>query len=229
MANKFNDTDINGSLVVGVTGTTRGVVSVTRGAGGDKPGAVLFEALDGTPWYFWVAADGDLRFHSSLPTADTDGQSVHSNDAASMGFLDDTTPVSITNPGIGAWEEFNGMEAGHSVQFGTKAVVAVGANDTITLSATGSGTYGFHLTGTADVATVSDNIAMGISVNNAAPADNARSGQLNVTAGDPGSLSQSGMIVLSDNDMLKVEFVNITNATRNIRVSACTLFVWHIG
>ena len=72
-----NDLTIQGGdAYFGVTGTTRGVSNHYRGASTNTPGATMLEALDGTDYYLWMGADGRLRRHTSLPTADTDGVPV---------------------------------------------------------------------------------------------------------------------------------------------------------
>ncbi|MDI9379777.1 MAG: hypothetical protein QM845_02715 [Verrucomicrobiota bacterium] len=65
-----------GDAHFGVTGTTRGVSNHYRGTSTNTPGATMLEALDGTDYYVWMGADGRLRRHTSLPTADTDGVPV---------------------------------------------------------------------------------------------------------------------------------------------------------
>ena len=72
-----NDLTIQGGdAYFGVTGTTRGVSNHYRGTSTNTPGATMLEALDGTDYYVWMGADGRLRRHTSLPTADTDGVPV---------------------------------------------------------------------------------------------------------------------------------------------------------
>lgn len=66
----------NGSHTVGVSGTTRGVMYATRGTSTNTPGVLRLQSKGGTDYYLWVTDAGQLRYHTSLPTADTDGSAV---------------------------------------------------------------------------------------------------------------------------------------------------------
>lgn len=45
--------------------------------GGYQPGMIELKEADGTPHYLWVDSTGDLRIHTSIPTApDADGTIV---------------------------------------------------------------------------------------------------------------------------------------------------------
>ena len=41
-----------------------------------SPAYLKLVALDGTAYYYFAAADGDLRVHTAIPTADSDGAVV---------------------------------------------------------------------------------------------------------------------------------------------------------
>jgi hypothetical protein len=62
-----------GDVIAGVEGTTRGVVAVSRGAGGTTPGAIKMVSPNGTPRYLFVDDDGTVRVHSTLPSGNSDG------------------------------------------------------------------------------------------------------------------------------------------------------------
>lgn len=66
---------LNGYLA-GVSGTTRGQYIAYRGTSTNSPGVLVLEARSGTEYYFWVTDAGQLRRHTALPTADTDGSAV---------------------------------------------------------------------------------------------------------------------------------------------------------
>lgn len=81
-ANKWRDLYLSrdafcaGTVVSGDSGVGRGQLIGYHGAGGNTPGAVKLYADGGTPWWLWVTDAGQLRIHSALPTADTDGNPV---------------------------------------------------------------------------------------------------------------------------------------------------------
>jgi hypothetical protein len=71
-----NVTASGGTVTAGVAATTRGIFSARSGSGGAAPGCLLLMSKNGTAYYFWPTDAGELRRHTSLPTADTDGSAV---------------------------------------------------------------------------------------------------------------------------------------------------------
>ena len=65
-----------GDVIAGVDGSIRGLVSVTRGTGGDQAGSVKLQSRNGTSWYLFVEDDGTLRVHNALPASNSDGAIV---------------------------------------------------------------------------------------------------------------------------------------------------------
>jgi hypothetical protein len=65
-----------GTIVAGVDGASRGVVSATRGAGGAEPATVKLQSRNGSVWYLFVEDDGAVRVHNALPTGNSDGVAV---------------------------------------------------------------------------------------------------------------------------------------------------------
>lgn len=73
---------------VGDTGTTRGIVSAWNGAS-TTPGTLELESSNGTIYRYFAQNDGTLRFHTVLPTSDSDGTAV---DGGTTELSSDTTP-----------------------------------------------------------------------------------------------------------------------------------------
>jgi hypothetical protein len=65
-----------GTVAAGAAGTERGVLKAHEGAGGQAPACIQLASPNGTAYYLFVADDGTLRVHSSLPAQSTDGASV---------------------------------------------------------------------------------------------------------------------------------------------------------
>jgi len=64
----------NGVLTIGTANASRGALTLNNGSGTTTPGYIALKSLSGTATgYLWVAADGKLRIHTAVPTADTDG------------------------------------------------------------------------------------------------------------------------------------------------------------
>lgn len=64
------------SAEIGSPGATRGTLTAYHGAGGNTPGYLKLYSANGTAFYFFITAAGQLRYSSSVPTADTDGSAV---------------------------------------------------------------------------------------------------------------------------------------------------------
>ncbi|KKL71343.1 hypothetical protein LCGC14_2095900, partial [marine sediment metagenome] len=68
---------IDEDIVVGVNSTDEaGHVDIWDGAGSNSPAYIMLASTDGTQGYIFLANDGTLRKHSSVPTANTDGSAV---------------------------------------------------------------------------------------------------------------------------------------------------------
>jgi len=67
----------HGSVIGGVSGTTRGQIRTARGTSTDQPGVIDYETRTSpNRYYTWITDAGQLRVHSSLPTSDTDGSAI---------------------------------------------------------------------------------------------------------------------------------------------------------
>jgi hypothetical protein len=64
-----------GDATLGVSGTTRGALTLNRGASTNTPGYATFEALDGTEFYAFGMTGGALGVSTTIPDADADGWS----------------------------------------------------------------------------------------------------------------------------------------------------------
>lgn len=67
-----------GDVIAGVDTTTRGLLTLWDGSGGNAPGCIKIASSNGTLWYLFVEDGGTLKVHSALPTANTDGAVVGS-------------------------------------------------------------------------------------------------------------------------------------------------------
>jgi len=76
--NATGDATISGGAVnIGADGTEEGILTLYRKDTNEFAYICLYSS-DGTPYYFFVHNDGDLRVHTSAPTAITDGSVVGS-------------------------------------------------------------------------------------------------------------------------------------------------------
>lgn len=62
-----------GSITAGSDSTTRGVITVWDGSGGDQPGYIKLHSPGGVAWYVFVDDTGRLRSSSSVPASNSDG------------------------------------------------------------------------------------------------------------------------------------------------------------
>jgi hypothetical protein len=69
---------VGGDVNVGVAGSTRGVLTLTRGAGGIAPSCIKMQSVGGSMWYLFVEDDGTLKVHTALPTSNANGAEVGS-------------------------------------------------------------------------------------------------------------------------------------------------------
>ena len=67
---------LSGNVGVGTSGSARGVMTINEGGGSNTPGVLVLEDLGGVLWYLWASEAGQLRIHSALPTADSDGSAI---------------------------------------------------------------------------------------------------------------------------------------------------------
>ena len=65
-----------GLLDVGENTTTRGVLQLWDGAGGNTPGYMVLYSPNGTANYIFCEDDGTLKRHTSAPTANSDGSEI---------------------------------------------------------------------------------------------------------------------------------------------------------
>ena len=65
----------DGELALGKTGVTVGYTTLHRG-GSSAPGYIKFQTADGTYQYMFIEDDGTVKLHSSVPTANGDGDAV---------------------------------------------------------------------------------------------------------------------------------------------------------
>ena len=64
---------IVGEIFAGRSGVTRGFITLHNGASGTTPAYLKVESSDGTYQYVFADDDGGFRYHTAIPTADTDG------------------------------------------------------------------------------------------------------------------------------------------------------------
>ncbi|MDZ4861538.1 MAG: hypothetical protein SGI88_21405 [Candidatus Hydrogenedentes bacterium] len=67
-----------GDVTAGEDSITRGILTLTRGDGGNTPGSIKLASPNGTIWYLFVEDDGTLKVNSTLPTANGDGAVIGS-------------------------------------------------------------------------------------------------------------------------------------------------------
>ncbi len=65
-----------GLLDVGENTTTRGVLQLWDGAGGNTPGYLVLYSRNGTANYIFCEDDGTLKRHTSVPAANSDGSEI---------------------------------------------------------------------------------------------------------------------------------------------------------
>jgi len=83
-----------GDLVAGTAGTTRGTVTICRGAGTTTPGVLKLVSPNGTTHYFFAEDDGTLKVHNALPSSNSNGIEVGSQFSSTITTFtaDDTSP-----------------------------------------------------------------------------------------------------------------------------------------
>lgn len=78
LLNAVHSVTFEEDLTVGVNSTgSAGHVDIWDGTGSNTPAYVMLASTDGTPVYLFAANNGTLRYHSSVPTANTDGTQVN--------------------------------------------------------------------------------------------------------------------------------------------------------
>jgi hypothetical protein len=68
----------DGIMTLGVNTTSQGRLVLWDGGGGNTPAYIQMHSPNGTARYLFIADDGDLRVHTSAPTATGDGTVVGS-------------------------------------------------------------------------------------------------------------------------------------------------------
>ena len=89
-----------GDLVAGTAGTTRGTVTICRGAGTTTPGVLELVSPNGTTHYFFAEDDGTLKVADALPSSNSNGMEVGEQftSTATTFTANDTSP-SVSNVG----------------------------------------------------------------------------------------------------------------------------------
>ena len=104
-----------GTATLGVTGTTRGVLTAYHGGGGNTAGYMSLYSKNGTLSTLFVTDAGQLRRHTAAPSADTDGTAVGAGgssiawnislDAAAMQVpaTGGASAVTVSSTGVGSF------------------------------------------------------------------------------------------------------------------------------
>ena len=217
------------STNIGTSGTTRGVLTLDRGASTNTPGCIVLEARSGTEYYFWASDNGTIRWHTSLPTADTDGFPVTANSTAQMAQLDNASPSVHTITDADTWYPFLGFEASHTHQSGPRLAVTVGADDYIEVSATGAGTYRFTIEVAVDPATGTNlNIQAGMGINGSDPTEFTATGYRKVSAGAPGFFGRSFIADLANSAKVRLYIKNVTS-TADLNIYYAGMVIEYLG
>jgi hypothetical protein len=64
------------NVTAGTDSTTRGILTLWDGSGGNKPGYIKVYSPNGTAWYLFVEDDGTVKVHNAAPAANTDGSII---------------------------------------------------------------------------------------------------------------------------------------------------------
>ncbi len=71
--------EVSGGLAdFGTSSTSRAILSLKHGGGGNTPAAIALNSPNGTTWYLFVEDDGTLKVSSSMPEENSDGNIVGS-------------------------------------------------------------------------------------------------------------------------------------------------------
>lgn len=220
---------LSGSFVAGVTGTTRGVINATRGAGGNTPGVLVSEDIDGVTHYIWSSVMGIVRHSTSIPTSDTDGEPIGESHTAQSAFLNDSTASTVTIAGAGTWVPFNGMEAGQTEMGGNRITVTVGADDYIEIAANSDGEYRVHIETNCEPASgTNKDVRIGMSINGVDPIIKNRTGKRTLSNGAVAYWGRTFDVSLSSGDKLRLEYVNDTD-TNDVSVWFASMSLLFLG
>jgi len=198
-------------LTSGVAGEVRGVLELHNGTSTNTPGYIKITAGDGTVWYLWATAAGAWRFHTSAPTADTDGTDAldiqDTLDVAGAVTFDSTLDVTgdITTSAdvAGVNVDFTGtLNADGAATLG--ATLDVTGNSTVggTLDVTGNLTTDAALTVGTGITSTTGNIeadagnVYGTGGYVVAGDDATTRGRLVAYCGDTGDADAPGVLVL---------------------------------
>ena len=130
------------STYVKILATTRGVLQIANGSGGDKPAVLKMYALGGTPFYMWMSEAGDLRGHTSLPTSDSDGAVLGGGGGGGATSLSGLSDVDLTGAAPGHFLVRNaGDTAFASVALSGDATLAADGALTLANSGVSAGSY----------------------------------------------------------------------------------------
>jgi len=138
-----------GAITAGADGSERGILTTWDGSGGNTPGTWLTHSPDGTAYYLFVTDTGGLRYHTSLPTSNSDGTAV----AGSMTSFDldgDSGTTQTISDG-------NTLD----VDGGSGVATVAGATDKITI-ALGDLTADWTSTGAFDIKLTNASAELGI-------------------------------------------------------------------
>jgi hypothetical protein len=165
---------IGGATVCGANTAERGILTTWDGSS-NAPGTWRSASTNGTQYYFFVANDGALRVHTSLPTADTDGSPVGT--APAFGGINyhiaDVASTTLTISTQSTWTKFVGFNTtGGNLQtfdsFGH--VTGSLANSELTIGTGGEGAYQGMMTFSGGLASgVNQDCKYGIAVDHASP------------------------------------------------------------
>jgi len=214
-----------GSAAIGVDGVTRGALTLHNGAGSTTPGVMQYTDLAGVLWYVWVDITGGLRRHSSLPTADSDGEAVAKVHAAHMKFLDNATPSTVTIAAAGTWVAFAAFAAG--VDTGSEVVSTVdGVDDFITVEEAGD--YAIEAWLTAEPGGNNQDVSVGVGIDGSAPTALLSSAARTLSNGAFGFWGLPRTIAtLSAGDVLRLYVKNDTS-TNDVDVAFAHIYVEHL-
>lgn len=198
-------------LTSGVAATVRGILELHNGTSTNTPGYLKVTAGDGTVWYLWATAAGAWRFHTSAPTADTDGtdaldiqDTLDVAGAVTLGStLDVTGDITTSADVAGVNADFTGtLNADGAATLGSTLDVTgaatVGGTLEVTGNVTGDGTVtagtGISST-TGDIEATAGNVyATGGQA--VAGDDGVTRGRLVAYGGDVGDADEPGVLVL---------------------------------
>ena len=130
------------STYVKILATTRGVLQIANGSGGDKPAVLKMYALGGTPYFLWMSEAGDLRGHTSLPTSDADGAVLGGGGGGGATSLSGLSDVDLTGAAPGHFLVRNAADTDFaSVALSGDATLAADGALTLANTAVTPGSY----------------------------------------------------------------------------------------